>query len=108
MISEERFTIMPGTKMKSSSRSMSTRLRRFIRGAASLAILLAATAAARAQQTLPAPTMLPQANLAAAAPLSLEDLEALALTHNPTIPQAVTLVQQSAGDLRQSQLYFNP
>jgi cobalt-zinc-cadmium efflux system outer membrane protein len=41
-------------------------------------------------------------------PLTLADLERLALTSNPTIPQAGALVQQQQGLLRQAGLYPNP
>jgi cobalt-zinc-cadmium efflux system outer membrane protein len=41
-------------------------------------------------------------------PLTLADLEQIALTNNPTIPQAGALVQQQQGLTRQAGLYPNP
>lgn len=41
-------------------------------------------------------------------PLTLDQLEQLALTRNPTIPQAAALVQQQQGLRRQASLYPNP
>lgn len=41
-------------------------------------------------------------------PLTLTQLEQLALTRNPTIPQAASLVQQQQGLRRQAGLYPNP
>src|SRR5581483_8730537 len=41
-------------------------------------------------------------------PLTLASLESLALNHNPTIPQAQSLVQQQQGLTKQVGLYPNP
>jgi cobalt-zinc-cadmium efflux system outer membrane protein len=41
-------------------------------------------------------------------PLTLADLERLALASNPTLPQAAALVQQQEGLMRQAGLYPNP
>jgi cobalt-zinc-cadmium efflux system outer membrane protein len=41
-------------------------------------------------------------------PLTVNDLEQLALSRNPTIPQAGALVQQQQGLMRQAGLYPNP
>ena len=46
--------------------------------------------------------------IASQRPLSLKDLERLALTRNPTLPQAGALVQQQQGLTRQAGLYPNP
>ncbi|MBI2806707.1 MAG: TolC family protein [Planctomycetes bacterium] len=57
-----------------------------------------------AQTTAPMPKMLTQA----AGPLSLADLEQIALQHNPTLVQAAARVDVSRGKALQAGLYPNP
>jgi cobalt-zinc-cadmium efflux system outer membrane protein len=66
---------------------------------AGLALLLGGGGPARAQA--------PPAAVAGA-PLSLADLERLALERNPTLPQARAAARAAAGRLRQAGLYPNP
>jgi cobalt-zinc-cadmium efflux system outer membrane protein len=75
--------------------SRSTLLARLL----SLALLVGAVGPAGAQERPAAPP---------AQPLSLGDLENLALASNPTIPQAAALVQQQQGLTVQAGLYPNP
>src|SRR5207248_8771125 len=58
----------------------------------------------------PAPASSPAARApeGGCSPLTLADLENLALAGNPTIPQAAALVQQQQGLLKQAGLYPNP
>lgn len=67
----------------------------------------AAQAPAAPPTALPAPT--PAAGLpAAGGPLTVADLERLALTHNPTLVQAATYVEAARGKALQAGLPFNP
>jgi cobalt-zinc-cadmium efflux system outer membrane protein len=75
--------------------SRSTLLARLL----SLALLVGAVGPAGAQERPAAPP---------ARPLTLGDLENLALASNPTIPQAAALVQQQQGLTVQAGLYPNP
>lgn len=75
----------------------------------------AAAKEADSLQVLPPPTQLktensdpPLEQVAGGGPLTLNQLEQLALTRNPTIPQAAALVQQQQGLRRQAGLYPNP
>jgi cobalt-zinc-cadmium efflux system outer membrane protein len=70
-----------------------------------------ATAPDREQaKTLPPPRIIdePASVCAVPRPLTLANLEELALSRNPTIPQAQALVQQQQGLARQAGLYPNP
>ncbi|HWG44197.1 MAG TPA: TolC family protein [Gemmataceae bacterium] len=65
------------------------------------------------QPILPSPTKIETPDAVAAMagqqhPLTLADLEQMALSNNPTIPQAGALVQQEQGLARQAGLYPNP
>ncbi len=76
----------------------------------------AATLPADAPESLPAPKKLGERAPAGTnslssdphSPLTLRDLERLALDNNPTIPAAAALVRQEQGLMRQAGLYPNP
>lgn len=69
-----------------------------------------------AQPVLPPPKMMdeesdkdaPTAPAGQQRPLTLDDLAQMALTRNPTLPEAAALVQQQQGITRQAGLYPNP
>lgn len=76
-----------------------------------LIALLTIAATAGGQERLPVPIPNASGEQVSATPVSelrLEDLEALALRHNPTLAQAGAAIDQQRGVLRQVGLYPNP
>ncbi|MGH9470539.1 MAG: TolC family protein [Terriglobia bacterium] len=68
-----------------------------------LMLIFMCAASLAAQGGGPLPKMSPSG-----APMRLEEFEALALQHNPTLRQASDLVERSAAEARQAGLYPNP